>query len=213
MPPSLTLSSECDRSFTRSDALAKHMRTVHETEALRPSDPVPKSMQAPGSGGPAGKSSKLKIILKTPQSHAAGQDDSVDDSSNGDQSETHEITRLTPEMGFTEKDLAMPIKKLHDLLRLQLRWAERDNAQLTEEWKRWEELYKQEWLEKEVLLDQVVLQETSWHERRQAVITGALDVQLPPPATSTKGDPQDHSSGTRPGPEAGRSERAISPDA
>jgi len=33
---------ECDRSFTRSDALAKHMRTVHETEALRPSDPVPK---------------------------------------------------------------------------------------------------------------------------------------------------------------------------
>ncbi|KAI5808733.1 hypothetical protein DFH27DRAFT_540868 [Peziza echinospora] len=34
---------ECDRSFTRSDALAKHMRTVHETEALRPSDPIPKS--------------------------------------------------------------------------------------------------------------------------------------------------------------------------
>jgi len=33
---------ECDRSFTRSDALAKHMRTVHETEQLRPSDPVPK---------------------------------------------------------------------------------------------------------------------------------------------------------------------------
>ena len=37
---------ECDRSFTRSDALAKHMRTVHETEALRPSDPVPKSHQS-----------------------------------------------------------------------------------------------------------------------------------------------------------------------
>jgi hypothetical protein len=28
--------TECDKSFTRSDALAKHMRTVHETEALRP---------------------------------------------------------------------------------------------------------------------------------------------------------------------------------
>lgn len=38
--------AECDRSFTRSDALAKHMRTVHETEALRPSDPVPKSHQS-----------------------------------------------------------------------------------------------------------------------------------------------------------------------
>jgi hypothetical protein len=169
-------------------------------------------MQAPGTGGPAGKSSKLKIILKTPQSHAAGQDDSVDDSSNGDQSETHEITRLTPEMGFTERDLAMPVKKLHDLLRMQLRWAERDNAQLSEECKRWEELYKQEWLEKEVLLDQVVLQETSWHERRQAVITGALDVQLPPPASSAKGDPQEDSA-NRPRPQAGRSEQAVSPEA
>jgi hypothetical protein len=37
---------ECDRSFTRSDALTKYMRTVHETEALRPSDPVPKSHPA-----------------------------------------------------------------------------------------------------------------------------------------------------------------------
>src|SRR5690606_30873357 len=34
---------ECDRSFTRSDALAKHMRTVHETEGLRPSESVSKS--------------------------------------------------------------------------------------------------------------------------------------------------------------------------
>ncbi|BFZ61891.1 hypothetical protein YB2330_002969 [Saitoella coloradoensis] len=33
---------ECDKSFTRSDALAKHMRTVHEGGDLRPSDPVPK---------------------------------------------------------------------------------------------------------------------------------------------------------------------------
>lgn len=29
---------ECDRSFTRSDALAKHMRTVHETEIMRDLD-------------------------------------------------------------------------------------------------------------------------------------------------------------------------------
>ncbi|ODQ65663.1 hypothetical protein NADFUDRAFT_50946 [Nadsonia fulvescens var. elongata DSM 6958] len=35
---------ECDRDFTRSDALAKHMRTVHETETLKPSD---KTMREP----------------------------------------------------------------------------------------------------------------------------------------------------------------------
>lgn len=37
---------ECDKSFTRSDALAKHMRTVHESDPLRPSDPIPKTHPA-----------------------------------------------------------------------------------------------------------------------------------------------------------------------
>jgi hypothetical protein len=160
------------------------MRTVHETEALRPSDPVPKSMQAPGTGGPAGKSSKLKIILKTPQSHAAGHDDSVDDSSTADQADAHDVTRLSREHGFTDEELAMPADRLHNLCRLQLRWAEREAARLAEENKRWEELYKSEWLEKEVLLDQVVHAERSWHERRRAVLTGAVDVQLPPTAVA-----------------------------
>ena len=51
---------ECDRSFTRSDALAKHMRTVHETEALRPSDPVPKHH----SSNPQNKAQRLRLTLK-----------------------------------------------------------------------------------------------------------------------------------------------------
>lgn len=55
---------ECDRSFTRSDALAKHMRTVHETEALRPSDPVPRGhtggISNGGSGGPL---KRLKLTM------------------------------------------------------------------------------------------------------------------------------------------------------
>ncbi|KAF1924492.1 uncharacterized protein M421DRAFT_72416 [Didymella exigua CBS 183.55] len=50
---------ECDRSFTRSDALAKHMRTVHETEALRPSDPVPKHH----SSNPLNKFQRIKLVL------------------------------------------------------------------------------------------------------------------------------------------------------
>lgn len=65
---------ECDRSFTRSDALAKHMRTVHETEALRPSDPVPrghtggiaqvdtKANGTPSNGNLLGR--KLKLTFK-----------------------------------------------------------------------------------------------------------------------------------------------------
>ncbi|EXJ77795.1 hypothetical protein A1O3_10024 [Capronia epimyces CBS 606.96] len=56
---------ECDRSFTRSDALAKHMRTVHETEALRPSDPVPRGHTGGiSNGGPTGNTVKrIKLTM------------------------------------------------------------------------------------------------------------------------------------------------------
>lgn len=152
------------------------MRTVHETEALRPSDPVPKSMQFPG-GGPAGKSSKLKIVLKTSQ--PARDDDAMDESSaNGDGSPIQEFTPMTTEQGFTSEELKMPLERLHKLCRLQQRWAEQDGIELGKEIKRWEEEYKKEWLEKEVLLDQVVQGEIGWHDRRRAVLSGAADVQL-----------------------------------
>ncbi|KAK3694595.1 hypothetical protein B0T22DRAFT_75038 [Podospora appendiculata] len=166
---------ECDRAFTRSDALAKHMRTVHETEALRPSDPVPKSMQA--GGGLPGKTSKLKIVLKTPQSHAAGHDDSMDDGSLGDDS-SDMFTPLTEDQGFSRRELDMPVDRLANLCKIQVKWAEEEGNALRNECKQWEELYKQEWLEKEVLLDQVVQSEQAWHVRRQAVLTGIADVQV-----------------------------------
>jgi hypothetical protein len=54
---------ECDRSFTRSDALAKHMRTVHETEALRPSDPIPKGHTGGIANGSISNGPKLKLKL------------------------------------------------------------------------------------------------------------------------------------------------------
>ena len=148
------------------------MRTVHETEALRPSDPVPKSMQAAG----AGKSSKLKIIIKTPQSHAAGQDDAVDDGGAADDSSGEMFTPLTEDQGFTAEELRMPLERLMKLCRLQVKWAEEEGERLRAECKQWEELYKHEWLEKEVLLDQVVQSEQAWHRRRQAVLSGAADV-------------------------------------
>lgn len=151
------------------------MRTVHETEALRPSDPVPKSMQ---SGGTSGKSTKLKIIIRTPQSHAAGHDDAVDDLNSGDEHSAELFTQLTEKDGFTKRELDMPLKKLHVVCRHQAKWAEEDSDTLKQECKRWEELYKQEWLEKEVLLSQVSRSEELWHERRRAVLSGATDALL-----------------------------------
>jgi hypothetical protein len=169
-------STECDRSFTRSDALAKHMRTVHETEALRPSDPIPKSLQ---SGNTLGKSSKLKIVIK--KSHGAntsGQDDLGDDSLDGDDMPADFFTQLTEDQGFSTKELAMPLERLHVLCRLQVKWAERDGEELRKDWKHWEEVYRQEWLEKEILLDQVIKSELDWSDRRRAVLSGEADVQI-----------------------------------
>jgi hypothetical protein len=162
---------ECDRSFTRSDALAKHMRTVHETEALRPSDPVPKSMQS----GPTGKTGRLKIIIKTPQSH--GQQDD-DENGHGDETNPEYFTVLSEEI-FDTEELAMPVDKLYRKSHWELKWAEEINESLKKECRELEAAYFKEWLEKEVLLSQVIKSEVDWHERRQAILTGLADVQVP----------------------------------
>ncbi|SPN96809.1 related to C2H2 finger domain protein (Gli3) [Cephalotrichum gorgonifer] len=168
---------ECDRAFTRSDALAKHMRTVHETEALRPSDPVPKSHQG---AGPSSKSSKLKIIIKTPQSHATGQDDSVDEGGDGNDSEKEHFTPLSEDQ-FTEKELGYSLQELHKRCRIQVRLSENENERLMAEIKELSEAYKEEWLEKESLLSQVIQSEMDWHERRAAVASGAVNIKLTAP--------------------------------
>ena len=126
-----------------------------------------KSTQA---AGVAGKSKNLKIIIKTPQSHAAGHDDAIDDGSTADDSSGELCTPLTQDQGFTSEEITMPLPRLMKLCKLQVKWAEEEGDQLRDECKQWEEVYKTEWLEKEVLLDQVVQSEQAWHERRQAVL-------------------------------------------
>ena len=162
--------AECDRSFTRSDALAKHMRTVHETEALRPSDPVPKSQQ------PTGKSGKLKIIIKTPNSHS-GADDGADGSMNGEEANAEYFTALTSEL-FSARELALPVDELYRKCYWEAKWSGEIGDALKKECKKLEEEYRKEWLEKEVLLGQVVKSEVDWHERREAILSGVADVQL-----------------------------------
>jgi hypothetical protein len=149
------------------------MRTVHETEALRPSDPVPKSMQS----GPT-KSGKLKIIIKTPQSHGAHNDDGTDESGQQDEVKAEYFTPLTNEL-FMQDELDYPVDKLYRKCYWECKWAEEVGEALRKECKEAEEAYFHEWREKEVLLSQVIESEVDWHDRRQAVLSGAVDVQLP----------------------------------
>ena len=154
--------AECDRAFTRSDALAKHMRTVHETEALHPSDPIPKSMQ------PMIKSSRLKLSVKL-QEPQNGIPHPLNGVANGN--DTPGWTSSYPaELGFTAEEDARGSKELYRLLRRQVHWAEQQGKSLERQCEEIERLRKQEWLDKEVLLDQVIRNEVSWHERREEIL-------------------------------------------
>lgn len=127
--------------------------------------------------GPTGKGGKLKIIIKTPQSHTT-QDDGMDESANGDDSNAEYMTALTEEL-FTADELGFPVDKLYRKCYWETKWAEDVGDALKKECKEWEEYYYKEWLEKEVLLAQVIKSEVDWHERRQAILSGAANVQLP----------------------------------
>ena len=162
--------AECDRAFTRSDALAKHMRTVHETEALRPSDPIPKSMQ------PSGKNSKNTGAGKPPQApvdeqHALnGLANSIDVAA--------WTASFQQELGFPA-DEDSGSQELFRLLRRQVHWAEEEGELLKRQCESLEELRKKEWLEKEVLLDQVIHSEVDWHDRRKEVLAGLAKLPSP----------------------------------
>jgi hypothetical protein len=164
------MSTECDRAFTRSDALAKHHRTVHETEALRPSDPIPKSMQA------MHKSSRLKVLMKPPQPLAEGHSPGPPNGASYGTDPNGWISSYPPELGFTAEEEARGPKELWRLLRRQLHWAEEETDSLKRQCEMMEELRKKEWLEKEILLDQTMKNEISWHIRRSEVLAGRADL-------------------------------------
>lgn len=153
------------------------MRTVHETEALRPSDPIPKNQH----GAQHPPKSKLKIIIKTPQSHALDNDPNSDaDLTNGTEPDSSTWTEL-PEADFSKEEQELSkqqIDKLYRKLFWESKWEKEISEELDKECKEWEEAYHKEWLEKEVLLSQVIESEVDWHERRKAVLSGAMDVQI-----------------------------------
>lgn len=170
--PSVLLSyllthSECDRSFTRSDALAKHMRTVHETEALRPSDPVPKSQllnNLPNAATPTNKVQRIKLKLNF--GPKGGED--TESSTNGEgggsrgdidgqqEAELLPVPEFTPDLGFDAHELALPPSQLYRLLRRQIHWAEIETSKLKRQWQDLEPKRKAAFIEKEAALTEVI---------------------------------------------------------
>jgi hypothetical protein len=166
---SLYVLAECDRSFTRSDALAKHMRTVHETEALRPSDPIPKSMQPLIKSG-----TRLKLVIKQnqgqPEPPRRDQPSFPEFPNLSSTSDIDQLTPLSNDLGFTPDELVYSPKELWRLLRRKLHWAEEESDALRRECEMIEAIREKEWVEKELLLDQVIKNEIDWHKRREMVL-------------------------------------------
>lgn len=139
------------------------MRTVHETEALRPSDPVPRALAS------APKPQRLKLIVssKPPNNNderAIGSGDAdVDDDATICTTSDVDPDMLPalpfeypPDMKFTNDELSMRPEQLFKLIRRQLHWAEEDGMRLQREIKTLEEKRKKEWQAKELVLANVM---------------------------------------------------------
>ncbi|KAF3932272.1 hypothetical protein ABW19_dt0203964 [Dactylella cylindrospora] len=176
---------ECDRSFTRSDALAKHMRTVHETEALRPSDPIPKSHP----NHPLNISAHLHDHIEHDKDEYSSSSpspqppdsDEEEDGPNGtlangkEKKQKEDVNYYEPEDGFDVDEAKLPPSELYRLLRRKLAWAQEETAELEAEKKMLEEKRRQAWVKKEMLLEKVL--ESELGDEAKAVT--ALDEEAP----------------------------------
>ena len=136
------------------------MRTVHETEALRPSDPMPRSHSTA-----AVKPQRLKLIVNSrpPNEEQGNGDAEVDDdatiysATDGDPDAPPPIPFEYPlDVHFTEEELAMPPDQLYKLLRRQIHWAKEDGSDLKLEVDALQRKRKEEWQSKELVLVNVM---------------------------------------------------------
>ncbi|KAK4507176.1 hypothetical protein PRZ48_000910 [Zasmidium cellare] len=174
---------ECDKAFTRSDALAKHMRTVHEPE---PAKGGPASVNEPT---PSGKKS-LKIKLtngsgakapSTPQDMGPTHDEDgneVDPSPVNDNityiPAHHPITgqpgfmiHYPPDIHFTAWESSITADQLMRLLRRQVHWAQQEGDTLRQEIEQMEAQRREEWTLKEILLEGLLEADLAQAEKDQ----------------------------------------------
>lgn len=143
------------------------MRTVHETEALRPSDPIPKSMQ------PTKTSRRLKLILKASQNPSGEPSGGAMNGTTNGNGAARWTSSYPAELGFTPEEESRGPEGLWRYLRRELAWVEEEAEALKRQCEEMEQIRSKEWAEKEVLLDQVIKSEVSYHERRAEVLAGA----------------------------------------
>nr|POE47870.1 ino80 complex subunit 1 [Quercus suber] len=166
---------ECDKSFTRSDALAKHMRTVHEPEQLKAGAAAAADSPAPTSRkGKAklanGLSKSSLLSVPDPASHPPTYDEDgnpVEPSQPNDNitylPAYHPVTgqpgfmiHYPPDIHFTSWESSINADQLMRVLRRQLHWARKESEQMKRDLEQLEQLRREEWTLKEILLEGVM---------------------------------------------------------
>lgn len=143
------------------------MRTVHEAEALRPSDSVSKLLNTPGSTAPGygvststTKLPRIKLKLSNPSKDSPGYE-----KERREREDTMRAREAVPDLlfdrdlGFDEHELAMPMDELYQLLRRQIHWAEQESKRFEKEWQIIKMQRKAAWREKESIFEDVILAE------------------------------------------------------
>ena len=149
---------ECDRSFTRSDALLKHMRTQHETEALRQAADA----GARGFSTANSKPQRLKLIVKPNGVHSNGTAAAGDDHIAAPDDDHEFLLQL----GLSEEELHQPSDKLYRMLYHYLRWAEEVNERYKAECKELEARHRYEWEYKELVFLNMMESELAVAEKK-----------------------------------------------
>ena len=173
------------------------MRTVHETEALRPSDPVPKNH-----AGTTFKPQRLKLIVNSKPPHSDNRgvesgDASVDDDATiGATSDINPDAfpappfEYPPDIHFAEDELSMRPDELYKLLRRQVHWAQEEGLELRREAEALEKRRKEMWQAKELVLANLMEAELSnallWGVNHDKVIKMRDDL-LPHPMLPMSG--------------------------
>ena len=123
------------------------MRTVHETEALRPSDPIPRNHSQAGV-----KPQKLKLTFKKGLNFENGVV-ADDDFINGEGENSNKSGFVyPPDLQYTEEEQTMASDYLFKLCRRQRHWSEQEGERLKQENVDLEARYKEEWQRKELVL-------------------------------------------------------------
>ena len=128
------------------------MRTVHETEALRPSDPIPRNYNSAHF-----KPQRLKLIIKQPANGKTDIDSNATESPPPVNGNEDDVTGPYewPEgeaTVFTKEESALPPSQLFRLLRRQVAWSEQAGKELEAEVQELEKKRRAEWMEKELVL-------------------------------------------------------------